>query len=90
MLAIFTFNNFTAQGVGNFRTNREVADVYDFDGDGPDELIMSNRDNRVYVLGISGDIPGFGGWEVEGGDPAVVPKIGMLSPFPTGIQLEQT
>ncbi len=67
------FNNFNAQGVGNFRTNREVAEVYDFDNDGADELIMSNRDHRVYVLGISGDVPGFGGWVVEGGDPAVVP-----------------
>jgi hypothetical protein len=70
---------FAAQGVGNFRTNREVAEVYDFDGDGLDELIMANRDNRVYVLGISGDIPGFGGWQLEGGDPAVVPKIGAGS-----------
>jgi hypothetical protein len=67
------FNNFLAQGVGNFRTNREVANVFDFDNDGADELIMSNRDHRVYVLGISGDIPGFGGWVIEGGDPAVVP-----------------
>ena len=24
-------------------------------------------------LGISGDIPGFGGWQLEGGDPAAVP-----------------
>lgn len=67
------FNAFAAQGIGNFRTNREVAMVYDFDNDGSDELIMSNRDHRVYVLGISGDVPGFGGWVVEGGDPAVVP-----------------
>jgi hypothetical protein len=64
---------FVAQGVGNFRTNREVASVYDFDNDGFDELIMSNRDHRLYVLGISGDIPGFGGWQLEGGDPAIVP-----------------
>lgn len=67
------FNNFSAQSVGNFRTNREVAEVYDFDSDGASELIMSNRDHKVYVLGISGDVPGFGGWVVEGGDPAVVP-----------------
>ena len=67
------FNNFNAQGMGNFRTNREVAHVFDADNDGFDELIMSNRDHRVYVLGISGDVPGFGGWVVEGGDPAVVP-----------------
>ncbi len=70
---------FAAQGVGNFRTNREVADVYDYDSDGLDELTMCNRDNRVYVLGISGDIPGFGGWQLEGGDPAVVPKLGAGS-----------
>ncbi len=67
------FNAFNAQGVGNFRTNREVAHVYDFDNDGSDELIMSNRDHKVYVLGISGDVPGFGGWVVEGGLPSVVP-----------------
>ena len=67
------FNAFNAQGIGNFRTNREVAYVFDFDNDGNDELIMSNRDHRVYVLGISGDVPGFGGWVVEGGDPSVVP-----------------
>jgi len=66
------FNAFVAQGMGNFRTNREVAHVFDFDNDGSDEFIMSNRDHRVYVLGISGDVPGFGGWVVEGGDPAVV------------------
>lgn len=67
------FNAFNAQGIGNFRTNREVAHVYDFDNDGSDELIMSNRDHKVYVLGISGDVPGFGGWVVEGGDPSGVP-----------------
>ncbi|NWF90741.1 MAG: VCBS repeat-containing protein [Ignavibacteriaceae bacterium] len=66
-------NNFSTQGVGNFRMSREVASVYDFDNDGSDELIMSNRDHRIYVLGISGDVPGFGGWVLEGGDPAVVP-----------------
>lgn len=70
---------FSSQGVGNFRMNREVADVYDYDGDGQDELITANRDNRVYVLGISGDIPGFGGWQLEGGDPATIPKIGAGS-----------
>lgn len=72
-------NNFAAQGVANFRTNREVASVYDFDGDSFDELIMTNRDNRVYVLGISGDVPGFGGWQLEGGDPATVPFLGAGS-----------
>jgi hypothetical protein len=62
-------NAFAGQGVGDFRMSREVAEVYDFDGDGIDEFIMSNRDNRVYILGISGDVPGFGGWQIEGGDP---------------------
>jgi len=70
---------FASQGVGNFRTNREVATVYDFDGDGSDELIMANRDNRTYILGITGDIPGFGAWQLEGGDPATVPKVGLGS-----------
>lgn len=68
---------FASQGVGNFRTNRETAEVYDFDGDGRDELIMSNRDNRVYVIGVSNS--GFGGWQLEGGSPALVPKIGAGS-----------
>ncbi len=69
-------DQFAAQGVGNFRMNREVASVYDFDGDGADELIMVNYDNSVYVLGISGDVPGFGGWQLEGGDPAEVTANG--------------
>lgn len=64
---------FSTQNVGFFRMSREVASVYDFDGDGSDELMMTNRDHRVYVLGISGDVPGFGGWQLEGGDPAQVP-----------------
>ncbi len=64
---------FSLQGVGNFRTNREQASVYDFDNDGLDELVMVNRDHNVYVLGILGDIPGFGSWELEGGAPATVP-----------------
>ncbi|NUN10164.1 MAG: VCBS repeat-containing protein [Ignavibacteriaceae bacterium] len=66
-------NYFAAQGLGNFRTNREVAMVYDFDGDGSDELIMSNRNHGVYVLGVFGTFPGFAGWTLEGGDPTVVP-----------------
>lgn len=64
---------FSAQNVGSFRTNREVAAVEDFDGDGLDELIMSNRDNNVYILGVFGQFPGFASWQLEGGDPAVVP-----------------
>ena len=64
---------FVAQTVGKFRTNREVASVYDFDGDGSTELIMSNRDHSVYILGVFGTFPGFASWTLEGGDPAVVP-----------------
>ncbi len=64
---------FSGQGVGAFRTNREVGSVEDFDGDGKDELIMSNRDVNVYILGVLGSFPGFASWQLEGGDPAVVP-----------------
>ncbi len=69
---VLPMNYFAAQGTGNFRTNREVATVADFDGDGFDELIMSNRDHSVYVLGVVGGFPGFASWQLEGGDPAVV------------------
>lgn len=64
---------FASIGVGNFRTNREVASVFDFDGDGKDELIMSNRDHSVYILGVIGSFPGFSSWEVEGGNPLNTP-----------------
>jgi hypothetical protein len=67
---------FQTQGTLAFRTAREVAEVYDFDSDGYDELIIQNLDNDVYVLSISGDIPGFGGWVIEGGDPSTVPVNG--------------
>lgn len=77
--AILDANALNSLGLGNFRTNRELGTVYDFDGDGSSELIMTNRDNRMYVIGISGDIPGFGSWVVEGGSPANVPKIGAGS-----------
>jgi hypothetical protein len=60
-----------------FRMNREVAEVYDFDGDGRDELIMANQNNKVYILGIVGDIGGFGSWQIEGGDPTVNPDNGF-------------
>jgi FlgD Ig-like domain/FG-GAP-like repeat len=60
-----------------FRMNREVAEVYDFDGDGRDELILANQDGKVYVLGVVGDIGGFGSWGIEGGDPAVNPENGF-------------
>jgi hypothetical protein len=51
--------------------------VYDFDGDGKDELITANRNNKVYIFGVQGDIPGFGSWQLEGGDPAVNPENGF-------------
>lgn len=57
----------------NFRMDREVANVSDFDGDGKSELIMSNQDINIYVLGVLGSFPGFASWQIEGGDPAVVP-----------------
>ncbi len=71
---------FSTLGIGNFRTNREAMSVEDFDGDGRDELIMANRDQKVYVLGVQGEFPGFGGWQVEGGDPAVAPENGFIGP----------
>lgn len=70
---------FAAQGVGNFRTNREVGEVNDFDNDGLDELVMTNRDNRVYVLGVFGQFPGFASWQIEAGLPSQVPKVGAGS-----------
>ncbi len=57
-----------------FRMDREVGDVSDYDGDGRDELIMANEDGKVYILGVFGDIGGFGSWGIEGGDPAVTPE----------------
>ncbi len=73
----FPANLFASMGIGDFRTNREVAYVYDFDGDGRDELITANRDNKVYILGINGDAPGFASWQIEGGDPNVHPNNGF-------------
>lgn len=64
---------FTVSGVGEFRTDRERATVYDFDSDGQSELITCNGDQAVYILSVSGGIPGpFSSFELEGGDPAVV------------------
>jgi hypothetical protein len=61
-------------GAGSaFRMDRESGCVYDFDNDGRDELILANQDGKVYVLGVVGDIGGFGSWAIEGGDPAVTP-----------------
>ncbi len=59
----------TGNGFGAFRMNRERGTVYDFDGDGQDELIMVNNDQNVYILSITGNAPGFASWVVEGGDP---------------------
>ncbi|MBU0558322.1 MAG: VCBS repeat-containing protein, partial [Bacteroidetes bacterium] len=62
-------------GAGDFRMDRETATVYDFDGDGQSELITANGgDQKVYILSINGDAPGFASWQVEGGDPAVHPN----------------
>jgi hypothetical protein len=69
---------FTVSGVGEFRTDRERASAYDFDGDGQTELITSNSDNKVYILSVTGSIPGpFSSFELEGGDPAVVDTNGF-------------
>jgi len=62
---------------GRMRTDREMGGVMDFDGDGRDELIMANENNKVYILGVVGDIGGFGSWGIEGGDPAVHPENGF-------------
>jgi len=59
----------TGNGQGAYRMDREVGTVADFDGDGQDELILSNQDNNIYILSISGNAPGFASWVVEGGDP---------------------
>ncbi len=70
---VLPMNNFSSLGVGNFRMNREVADENDYDGDGRSELITVDRDNKVYILGVTGDIAsGFASWQLEGGDPSVV------------------
>ncbi len=59
----------TLIGLGRWRMDRETATVYDFDGDGYDELITCNENHAVYILGVDGDIPGFGTWNIEGGHP---------------------
>lgn len=72
-------------GMGTYRMDRERAIVYDFDGDGKDELITANVDvagtmtykQNVYILGINGNAPGFASWQVEGGDPAIHPINGL-------------
>jgi len=69
---------FVAEGATAFRLNREVATVYDFDNDGFDELIFhtTGQKNNVYVLGVTGDFPGFAGWVLEGGHPTTQPYNG--------------
>jgi hypothetical protein len=64
------FNGVLATGV-TLRLDRETGTVEDVDGDGKDELITAFSDHKVYVLGIVGDIGGFGSWDIEGGNPAV-------------------
>jgi hypothetical protein len=59
------------------RMNREVATVEDVDGDGRDELIMANQNSKVYIIGVVGDIGGFGSWDIEGGDPTRYPENGF-------------
>jgi hypothetical protein len=67
----FPMNIHESLGHGQYRTDRERATVYDFDGDGKDELITSNGDNQLYILGINGNAPGFASWQIEGGDPTI-------------------
>ncbi len=67
---------FASKGIGNFQMNRETALVSDIDGDGNDELIFQNADKNVYILSINGDVPGFGSWQLEGGDPKNTPSNG--------------
>ncbi len=64
----------TTIGTDVFRMSRETALVEDVDGDGRDEFITCNYDQNVYILGISGDLPGFATWQIEGGDPSVHPE----------------
>ena len=69
---VLPFDQFQPNGTGTLRLDREQGTVYDFDGDGKDELVMTFADNNVYIIGVVGDIGGFGSWQLEGGDPAVV------------------
>ncbi len=71
-------SQFVAEGATAFRLTREVASVYDFDNDGFDEIIFqtTGSKNNVYVLGVTGDFPGFAGWVLEGGHPTTQPYNG--------------
>ncbi len=71
---VLPYDAFTAAGVGAVRTDREAAGVDDYDGDGKSELIVANQDGKVYILSVSGDIPGFATWQIEGGDPTTTPE----------------
>ncbi|MFC2083776.1 FG-GAP-like repeat-containing protein [Bacteroidota bacterium] len=73
----FPANIHEPQGLGLYRMDRERGTVYDFDGDGQSELIMANADNKVYILSINGNAPGFASWQIEGGDPNVHPANGF-------------
>jgi hypothetical protein len=67
------FAGVLAAGV-TLRLDRETGTVDDVDGDGKDELITCFSDGKVYILGVVGDIGGFGSWDIEGGNPAVQPE----------------
>ncbi|MFC2083670.1 LamG-like jellyroll fold domain-containing protein [Bacteroidota bacterium] len=81
----FPANIHEPQGIGTYRMDRERGTVYDFDGDGQSELIMANYDatasdgyfQKVYILSINGNAPGFASWQIEGGDPNVHPTNGL-------------
>ncbi len=64
----FPADMLVGDGYGAFRMDRERGTVTDFDGDGKDELILSNADNNVYILTISGNAPGFASWVIEAGN----------------------
>jgi hypothetical protein len=59
------------------RMDRETGTLEDVDGDGRSELIMANQNNKVYIIGVVGDIGGFGSWDIEGGDPSVNAENGF-------------
>ncbi|GJQ62589.1 MAG: hypothetical protein SCALA702_16420 [Melioribacteraceae bacterium] len=56
-----------------YRMDRERGTMYDFDGDGNDELVTVLSNSNVVVLGVDGDIGGFGSWQIEAGDPVNYP-----------------
>lgn len=60
-----------------YRMDRERGTVYDFDGDGKDELITVTSTNKVFILSVDGDIGGFGSWQIEAGDPTNYPDNGF-------------